>query len=259
MSIKYSCEEIESWIKSFQPNYEKQKWHRNKVYHPSDLINYNFFKPHKNYKTKINPKDIIGTDYGFGDNWNNDWGYRLCRLKRLDEVINNFKDKKSLIAHIHNNKARKSVLKYGKHYFISLGQHRLCLAKHLELEQVEVYVQEYKLDKKIFLQEKNIEKNYSRLIDFKLVDNKYKPDLNSDFLCLNLAKDNIFIHKSLIKNVLNRFEQLISKQYIAIPNILKSFYKPLDNYHSYRNSNELYTLDYKILKHIRRKRQRIVE
>ena len=202
--FKYGFEERERWIKSFLPNYDKQKWHSNKVYHPSEIRHLKFFKLHKNYTAFINPKDIKGIEYSYAyncptSNNNVDWKYMLHWLKRLDSVIDDFNNKGSLIKHIHNDTDRKVVLKYGGNYFTISGQHRLCIAKYLEIEKVEVFVQEFKLDKDLFIREKTIEKFYHKLIDLKLVTkDEYQPNLNSDVIGLNISDDIVFLHKKLI-------------------------------------------------------------
>ena len=254
--MKYNFEEREIWVKSFQSNYENQKWHNDKVYHPTELKHYDFFEPYKNYDLKISPKDIIGIDYAYGYNCpiygsnNIDWNYILKWLKRLDRVIDNFKDIENMTEHIRTNKDQKSVSKYGNNYFTTSGQHRLCLAKYLELNDVEVYVQEFKLNKKKFVQEKYIEKVYSKLSDYNLVDSKYEYNLKSNFISLKISNEIVYIHKSLVKEFLNRYELLLKKNYIAIPSILKSIFQPAYKNKTIRKSSELNTLDFIILKHI---------
>lgn len=263
MSLQYNFEKRESWLKSFQPNYEKQKWHNNKVYHPTDIRNYDFFKSHKNYKALINPKHIVGIEYAYGYNCpiyekkNIDWNYMLRWLKRLDRVINNFKDKKSLIEHIHNDNDPKSVLKYGNQYFTTSGQHRLCLAKYLEVENVEVYVQEYKLDKTLFVREKYLEKVNHKLIDYGFSNREYNRELNYNLLQLNIGQESILIHKTLIKNLINRYELLKKKKYKVIPSILKTIYSPSKNNGIFKNEDELYILNYKIYKHFQSKKKEV--
>lgn len=255
MSIKYNFEERESWIKTFQPNYEEQKWHTDKVYHPSEIDNIDFFTPYRNYDSLINPKQIIGIDYAYGYNCPSygkkdiDWKYMLKWLKRLDRVIDNFKDKESLIEHIHKDRDPKSVLKYGNHYFTTSGQHRLCLAKYLEVEQVKVYVTEYKLDKSLFTREKYLEKYYHKLVDYGFLKGEYKKELKNDLIHINISDKTILIHKSLIKYIVHRYELLKEKKHKAFSNILKTLYKPKDN-NTYKNINELYTLDNILIKHI---------
>ncbi|WP_024480419.1 hypothetical protein [Cellulophaga baltica] len=258
MSIKYDLEEREFWIRTLQKNYDTQKWHNDKVYHPSDIRNFIYFKEHKSYSAKINPEKIIGIEYAYGYNCpsfgekNIDWTYMLQYLKRLDSVIDNFKARELLIKHIHKNNDPKSVLKFGKNYFTTSGQHRLCMAKYLELNQVEVLVIEYKLDKTLFIREKFIEKNYQKLTDLKLITNKYKLDLNYEFLNLNIGNERINIHKDLIKQFLNRYEQLEKKKSNFIFKLLKSKFNTKNHRNSYKTNKELIELDYKIIKHIRR-------
>lgn len=257
MAYKYNFKQREAWIKSFQPHYESQHWHKNKVYHPTELKNFKFFKGHKGYQAKINPKDIIGIKYDYGYNCpslgekNVTWSYMLQELKRLDWVIDNCKDKNSLITHIHKNKASKNVLKFGNHYFTTSGQHRLCMAKYLELDQVEVYVWEHKLDRELFVREKFIEKNYPKLVELGFVNDSYKAELDSEVLMLKIGGKEIWIRKKLIRTVLDRYKLLNRRKHKAIPNIIRGFYKPVKKH--YKSADELYVLDYSMIKHIIKK------
>ncbi|MBV7441574.1 hypothetical protein KRX57_09075 [Weeksellaceae bacterium TAE3-ERU29] len=255
--MKYNFQERENWIKLFQPNYKNQKWHKEKVYHPNDIKHLKYFKLYKIYDDYINPKNIIGIKYGYGYNENKeiDWLYMLQNLRRLHRVIDNFKDKKSLIEHIHRNKDEKSVLKYGNYYFTTSGQHRLCIAKYLELEKVKVSVTEYRLDKELFIREKKVSKIYHKLFEYGLVGlREYEEEIKCNFLTLKLKDKYFSICKELVNPLLDKYENINSGIYKAIPNIIKSFFYPLENNTLITKESELYILDFHIVKHIRGKK-----
>ncbi len=182
--MKYDFKERKNWIKSYQPNFNIQDWHNNKVYHPTDIKYLSFYEKVSARKQKINPSNIIGIEYAWAyncpsSNRSVDWLYLLRNLKRLDRVIDGFKSKESLIQHIHKDEDPKSVKKYGGNYFTTSGQHRLCIAKYLEVNSVEVNVEEFRLNKKLLARELRIQKLHSSLYDYNLVDkNEYQLDKN---------------------------------------------------------------------------------
>src|SRR5690606_29129091 len=97
----------------------------------------------------ISPKIICGIEYGDGYNDRKDinWLELFISLKRLNRVVRNFRTYEEIIKHIHYpHKDEKQVSQFGNHYFTSSGQHRLCLAKLLDVESVEVKIIKYKLD-----------------------------------------------------------------------------------------------------------------
>jgi len=161
MSIKYSSEEIDSWLKSIYPTFEKLKWHTDKVFHPLHIKHYSFFKEDIRYNAKINPTKIHGIQYAYqyndplhDPNKRIDWLDLLHNLKRLDSIIDGMKTRESVVDHIHNCKESKVVLQFGNHYFTTAGQHRLCLAKFLEVSEVEVEIIKYKFDRSAFIENK---------------------------------------------------------------------------------------------------------
>lgn len=161
---KYNNIEREEWIKTLQPKSDFQKWHKNKVYHPTEIKDYEFYSFKTDYTAIIKTSDIIGIQYAYAYNCPSkgknkyNWSDLLSNLKRLDSVINNFKDLNSITKHIHLNEDPKAVLKFGNSYFTISGQHRLCLAKYLEVENVEVLVLEYSIDETVYQREKKLKK-----------------------------------------------------------------------------------------------------
>lgn len=144
---KYTSLERLKWLKLIEPNFKLKEWHYNNVERPEDIKNFNLYRNPKRYTSSICPQDIIGIDYGFGYNWSKkiNWLELFYNLKRLEWVIDNFKNKEDLLNHIHHNKSVKFVEKYGDKYITKSGQHRLCLAKLLEIPKIEVEVDELQI------------------------------------------------------------------------------------------------------------------
>lgn len=89
-----------TWLKNIYPEFKEEKRFEENVYLPYDLKYFDFFnREEKQYTTVINPKDIVGIEYGFGYNYYRkiNWYELLCNLRRLDHVMNNFKTKKRLL------------------------------------------------------------------------------------------------------------------------------------------------------------------
>jgi hypothetical protein len=159
--MKYNSHEREAWLKSIYPKFKKQQWHSDKVFHPTHIKNHSFFKEDTHLLGKIDPRKIHGIEYAYlyndplnSPNKKIDWLYMLHNLKRLHDIIDNFKTTEEIINHIHNCKESKVVLQFGDHYFTTAGQHRLCLAKFLEIPEVEVEIIRYKFDRDSFIKSK---------------------------------------------------------------------------------------------------------
>ncbi len=101
----YSDKDKLDWLKCINPNFKNEDWHNKNVYKPTDLRYYDFFEEHKKYDADINPNQIIGIEYAFNYNFHNNitWVELFLRLKRLDWVINKFKNVDELSKHIHLN------------------------------------------------------------------------------------------------------------------------------------------------------------
>ncbi len=128
MGYQYNDEERLQWLKSVCPEFKDQNWHTDLVYDPTDLLYFSFFKEGKTSSEKIDPSKIIGIEYGFayncpslrsfgGDSGIINWMELFLMLRRLDYVINNFKDREQLTDHIRNNPSIKTVWKFGDHFF----------------------------------------------------------------------------------------------------------------------------------------------
>ena len=138
-----------TWLKSIYPEFQDKESFYENVYKPTDLIYCDFFIESKSYRGYINPENIIGIEYGCDYNFFHEinWHELLNGLRRFKDV-QKFKSKNELINHVYNDyKEEKWVFKYGGNYFTKQGQHRLCLAKFLNIKNVEVDITEFKLDK----------------------------------------------------------------------------------------------------------------
>lgn len=171
MGFRYDEKERLDWLKSIFPEFKDEPWHKNPVYHPEiDFIYGKYFKETgKKELIEINPSHIIGISYGFEYNGKPfreprqemiNWIDLFYSLKRLDRVIDNFKSKEDLINHIHHNKDEKHVDMYGSHYITTSGQHRLCLAKLLGVKKVKVSVQKHRLNKQLFVRDRQIRNSH---------------------------------------------------------------------------------------------------
>ncbi len=257
--LKYNYKERKEWLKKIHGEFKDMLWHDEKVFHPTELKHFEYFKEYAVYDKEINPKKIIGIKYDFGYNCPSygdrsiDWKYMLKWLKRLDRVIDNFKTKEEVIKHIQKNTDPKAVLKYGGHYFTTSGQHRLCLAKYIELDEVKVSVREYKLDKELFIREKFIVKNSEKLLNYGLIQENYKEDLTVSLIFIRIGNQRYTIRKELIKYILEKFDNLSRCKLKALPNIIKSIfcYKDLKK-EIIINKKDLYMLDYNIIKVIQK-------
>lgn len=120
-----------------------QPWYHDRVLRLDEIRDRNI-QYHEEYATLyINPKQIIGIEYGFGYNFYNDitWLYLINELYRFKEIRKKQISYESLVEHVHNDTLDdKCVDQYGDNYITRNGQHRLCLAKFLEIPLVKVNV-----------------------------------------------------------------------------------------------------------------------
>lgn len=256
MSYKYSDKERIQWLESLNPNFKTQTWHNNVVYHPSHIQHLLFFKKDNSVIEKIDPAKICGIEYAYAyncpthkkDNWRYHWSELLTDLKRLDWVIDNFDSREKVVNHINNNKENKVVLQYGKQYFTISGQHRLGLAKFLDLPEVEVIVEKHVMDRELFTREMRFKKCVPDLINQKFLPLNYEIEHEYDFIFLHIGKDSIFVKKKYASFVLKRYSKLKTKPYKSIVNLFKTFLikhnKRIDD------DNKLYSLDIFLIKHI---------
>ena len=144
-------------------------------------------------------------------------------MRRLKRVINNFKTKEDIINHIHykyGGAESKYVWKFGKHYFTTSGQHRLCLAKFLNIESVEVYVTTFKLNKERLVRYKKIKAFANNLYKYHFIHRIKDEELRED----SVNKDfYIFISNKLVIINIDLIPEFI--KYYESFRIYKSVYK----------------------------------
>ena len=227
-----------SWLKRIYPEFKEEKCFEENVFRPYDLIYFDFFERDNTfgYTEKINPKDIIGIEYAFDYNFSEkiNWYELLCRLRRLKHVINNFKTKEDIINHIHykyGDAESKCVWKFGKHYFTTSGQHRLCLAKFLNVESVEVYVTVFKLNKERLVRYKKIKALANNLhkyhFIYRIKDEELREDsINKDFYIF-ISKKLVIINIDLIPEFIKYYESFrIYKSVYKIQIFINEFLYP---------------------------------
>lgn len=259
MGTKYDLNDRLRWIKSLVQNHKMEEWFNKPVYHPSDIKYSDFFEESNRHTSLIDPSRIVGVEYGFGYNcpsYNRktySWINHLENLKRLDWVIDNKGSKEELVEHIHLNNDPKSVWKYGNHYFVTSGQHRLCLAKFLGLKGVEVSVREFKLNKRTFVREKHFESHKSDLIKYKFVSPNFQNNNAYDKLFITVNGTEYYLSKTLITELLSRYENLQTNTTKALIFFIRRFLLPVyyDHNKVISNARELSLIDCDLIAHIR--------
>jgi len=257
MSKYYSVDERLQWLKTINPALCKQTWHNDYVYHPSHLKYEKLLQENGMSRKKINPAKICGIEYGYAYNcplYQGEapflhWIDFYTRLKNLDWIIEKLKTKKNVIDHIHHNKEEKTVLQYGDHYFTNGGQHRLCLAKFLELEEVEVNVINHRLDRESFLREARFEKLIPALIDRNFLPPYYANNPFIEFVHLKIANETVFIKKSYAAFVLKRFKTLQTIPFKTILSDFRTLFVSDSERRLIDNNSKLYYLDSLLVRH----------
>lgn len=232
-------------------------WHNDIVYHPSHIKHLQFFKKAGSCKEYINPANICGIDYAYSYNcpmyktvdWRYNWLEFFTDLKRLDRVMDNFDSREDVVNHIHHAKEDKIVYQYGEHYFTMGGQHRLCLAKFLEVPEVEVIVVKHILDKDHFSKEMKFQKYVPELIHQNFLPSNYQIEYRADFMILHIGKESIFIKKKFAEFVLQRQDQLQRMRVKGLINFLKSSFVENHERKHITDESQLYLLDTFLLKH----------
>jgi hypothetical protein len=173
-----------NWLKNVA-NINYNDWHNENVIRYLDIPNYKFYDTEKRYTAFIKPTDIKGIDYAFRYNYYDDitWLQLLNQLKNFEKVRNQNSSRDELIDHAHNDyNEQKTVCKYGDILITTTGQHRLALAKFLEIASIKVFVVEH-----VFNQErysKFIKKQFyvERFKSLGLIEDTYSVDYDN---CIN--------------------------------------------------------------------------
>ncbi|MCT2561791.1 hypothetical protein [Chryseobacterium herbae] len=248
--MKYNTTERENWLESIHPDFNKQLFHHDPVLHPCHIIHSDFFTRKEIVSEYISPSKICGLEYAWGYNcpaykskeWRMEWIEMIHYLRRLDRVIDNFKTKAEVLAHIHKDNDPKVVKQYGDHYFTTSGQHRLCLAKFLEVGQVKVSVHKYVLNRDLFKREMTLNRYLPKLQELELLFKYYESNLNFDFIGLDTAKDTTYIKKEFVKYLVGRYDELKSSPVKGIKNSLKVYFSN-EKISQINDEHDLYKLD----------------
>lgn len=188
-----------------------EQWHNEKVIRINDIDNFYFYGQSIHYEAAIDPSKIKGIEYAWAYNHNTDicWLDLLNDLKRFQYVKVNFHSLNDLIDHIHKDyNEGKSVLKYGDTLITSVGQHRLTLAKFLNIPSVKVSVVEFKFDYAKYDKFQTTIHCFNRLKILKLVDVKHEitvENYNQIFININIADQ----HHSLDTQVISEFTDYV--------------------------------------------------
>lgn len=115
-------------------------WYFEKVLRPQDLENFQFYFYSGSVQDDIFVKDIVGTVHE--NYYHKAWLEMLSSLKRHKDDFN----VERIIQTIQREHDGKSVAEYEGKYYILEGNHRLCQAKFLELEEVHCSVSKYQFN-----------------------------------------------------------------------------------------------------------------
>ncbi|MCR6642477.1 MAG: hypothetical protein NVV82_26680 [Sporocytophaga sp.] len=206
------------WLSSIEP-IGAQDWHSDLVVRYTDINNYEFYKKGKiYYKGRINTADIKGIEYAYNYNHDSDitWKQLLNSLKRFEDIRINQSNYSGLVNHIKNDYDEpKTVLKFGPIYITTQGQHRLALAKFLNLD-VEVNIIEYEFDYDLFFQF-NKRKNFLNVLFTNGLISKEDMDVNlmnrGNYLSVKLFGEYIPIDSSMFNAFLEAYYKLNTNKF----------------------------------------------
>lgn len=196
-------------------NLNFELWYFDKVINPEKIINFKYYKAKKEIKkVKINPKLIVGSFHASYNKYN--WFQMLGYLHRNKEV-----EKEKALATIDDYEIsdKKQVSKINGKYYIGSGNHRLCFAKFLQLEEITVDVIEYEFESKRYQIESELEKrnivldsnnnsNWNIILNKRLI--RINEEIIDDFF---YYFDNYQIsNKQLIYAIINKLMRITSNE-----------------------------------------------
>ena len=204
------------WLNSFH-FIEDRMWQHERVIRLHEVDNFDFYDSCNTYAGLIDTHQIKGIEYAYAYNFydNINWLELLERLKNFEYIRNGvgihppLNSYESLVKHIkspRSEKGTKSVSKFGNSYITTEGQHRMALAKFLELSEVEVTIMNYTF---------NIEryKRYSiriecvkRLLETGFVNDYFyryalENKAHTESFFLSIGDQTIFINDSFLEQV----------------------------------------------------------
>lgn len=255
------------WLNNIYPLGDKP-WYKDVVIREDQVENYNFYESYVEYSGKVNPQLIRGIEYTFDYNFNSEinWIQLLNSLRRFDEIRQKHITYWSLVDHVHRYIERdptKLLFKFGNTYITRSGQHRMALAKFLEVPEVEVTIREFQFNHEKY----NKYLNYKRQIK-ELVENGFlEPEDNFSFNnnlfyypSLSVAGKSVFVSEELMDGFLKRYREIKTFGWLnEVVVYLESF--PENSFSSYFQVNS--SKDFSSINHLLRlhkyRRKRLLE
>lgn len=244
------------WLNTITPIQHKE-WHNEQVIRIWDIENYEFYDKEKGYTTQINPKQIKGIDYAYAYNCNSDitWKELLNQLKRFRDIRNNFSSIEELIEHAHNDyNESKAVMKYGDTLITITGQHRMALAKFLEIPSIKTYVIEHIFNHERYAKYLARKKYVEIFKKYGLLDERTKVDyLNciEPWIFVYIHENLCCIEEPILDGFIDFFERIKTKGKFAAWRLkFESFFNPDKQYNlKVSNKSDFFLVRYIIRKH----------
>lgn len=222
------------WLNTIYP-IEYENWHNDNVIRVNQIENYEFYdKRIKNtYKGYINPSDIKGIQYLDSYNHRDDitWKQLLNKLKRFDDIREKSGSYDLLLDHVHSEyRDPKIISKYGNTLITTSGQHRLALAKFLNISSVEVTINEYDIDAKKYSRFKDFCYKLDKLRDYRLANYEFKDyrEIWQELtFSVTINEYNYYVNKSEIDRIISIYQSINLKD--PILKIFLLFYNESDN------------------------------
>lgn len=244
------------WLKKVA-DINNNYWHKDNVIRYWDIPNHEFYDKEKRYITQIRPTDIKGINYAYEYNCFNDitWIQLLNQLKRFKDVRNKNVSREELTDHAHNDyNEQKAVMKYGDILITITGQHRLALAKFLEIPSIKVYVVEYIFNKERYYQYIKRQSYVERFKKLGLLDDSFTIDYHNcadNWLLIRIYGNLCTVYEKVFDIFLEYYESvkingLIANLMIRMEELTKS-YKEFNL--RIEDKSFLYTVKHLIRKH----------
>lgn len=230
-------------IKLLNPSFEFEKWVNTTAIPPESIPDYHFYEkqnPTIKRSCKINPKQIVGTSHP--DYCNKSW----------IEVLGNLKRWKLYVDEIHlatenvlNEKLvdKKSVAKYGDNIIVSMGNHRCCFSKFLELDEINVDMEEYQFNHTLHSMVKEYENR-----GFYIDTNSYR---NENWIVV-VNGQKIFIPEQLRYDFLEFYDATYLNFQFIVKHELKQLFGLMNDrqeYFSLKGTNDLIKIKSHIIAH----------
>lgn len=170
-----------TWLKEVA-NINENQWHSDIVIRSRDIPNYEFYDTKKSYTAIVEPADIKGIDYtyGYNDRKNITWNELLNQLIRFDDIRTQNSSLQELIDHAHNDYNQpKAVMKYGNILITVNAQHRLALAKFLDIPLIQVYVTEHLFNHEKYAKYMRRKKYIDRFKSLGLLNDEFEVDYHN--------------------------------------------------------------------------------